>query len=167
MDRFAVGFLSRSQYENRRTACHCDGNSLLRSLATWLFGMSGAQAFSVLSLFKYSACLFCGFGMIWIHTWYLSICAMDVSYPYDVWMREIARHGESFDRCAMLCFGSVDLGLSQGLQAATEASRGVGGLGVTCPDWRWGLMRTLPKIHIAPYRIISYRYSFSSPYVAE
>ena len=62
--------------------------------------------------------------------------------------------------CCALVRGSVDLGLSQGLQAATEASRGVGGSG-----WIGGGLprfalrpdeNPIPEIHIAPCRMISH-----------
>ena len=45
---------------------------------------------------------------------YVSICAMDVSYPDDVWMPCLMgnrRHGESFDRRAMLCYAVLWFGV--------------------------------------------------------
>lgn len=73
--------------------------------------------------------------------WFGSICVhlchgpMDVSYPDDVWMPYAVL-------CCALVRGSVDLGLSQGLQAATEASSGVGGSG-------W-IGRGLPRFALRP-----------------
>lgn len=118
----------------------------------------------------------------WFGSKYVSICAMDVSYPDDVWMPCLMgnrRHGESFDRRAMLCFDS-GFGWPRPFWRSSGSNRSKQRSGWIRVDWGWlapicaeAWWEPLPKIHIAPCRMISHHIIpviplfLSSPYVAD